>query len=96
MPNPKSGTVTTDVAKAVKELKGGKIEFRVDKFGIVHAGIGKISFGSDKIQENLNTFMRAILKAQPASLKGIYIKKITISSSMGPGIKIDKNSFTKN
>ena len=96
MPNPKSGTVTTDVAKAVKELKGGKIEFRVDKFGIIHAGIGKISFGNDKIQENLNTFMRAILKAQPASLKGIYIKKITISSSMGPGIKIDKSSFTKN
>ena len=96
MPNPKSGTVTKDVAKAVKELKGGKIEFRVDKNGIVHAGIGKMSFGVDKIMDNLNTFMSAILKAKPVSLKGIYIKKITISSSMGPGIKIDKNSFVKN
>ena len=96
MPNPKSGTVTKDVAKAVKELKGGKIEFRVDKTGIVHAGIGKMSFGVDKIMDNLNTFMSAILKAKPVSLKGIYIKKITISSSMGPGIKIDKNSFVKN
>ena len=96
MPNPKSGTVTKDVAKAVKELKGGKIEFRVDKTGIVHAGIGKISFGEDKIIDNLNAFMGAILKAKPASLKGIYVKKITISSSMGPGIKVDKNSFSKN
>jgi len=96
MPNPKSGTVTKDVSKAVKELKGGKIEFRVDKTGIVHAGIGKMSFGADKIMDNLNVFMGAILKAKPASLKGIYIKKITISSSMGPGIKIDKNSFVKN
>ena len=96
MPNPKSGTVTKDVSKAVKELKGGKIEFRVDKTGIVHAGIGKMSFGEDKIMDNLNVFMSAILKAKPASLKGIYVKKITISSSMGPGIKIDKNSFVKN
>ena len=96
MPNPKSGTVTKDVAKAVKELKGGKIEFRVDKTGIVHAGIGKMSFGQGKIMDNLNAFMGAILKAKPASLKGIYVKKITISSSMGPGIKVDKNSFAKN
>ena len=96
MPNPKSGTVTNDVVKAVKELKGGKIEFRVDKFGIVHAGIGKMSFGADKIEDNLGAFMREILKSKPNSLKGIYIKKITLSSSMGPGIKIDKNSFTKN
>ena len=95
MPNPKSGTVTNDVAKAVKELKGGKIEFRVDKFGIIHAGIGKMSFGADKIGENLDAFLKKILKARPNSLKGIYIKKITLSSSMGPGIKIDKNSFTK-
>ena len=96
MPNPKSGTVTNDVAKAVKELKGGKIEFRVDKFGIVHTGIGKMSFGADKVMDNLNAFMVEILKAKPNSLKGVYVKKITISSSMGPGIKIDKNSFTKN
>ena len=96
MPNPKSGTVTNDVVKAVKELKGGKIEFRVDKFGIVHTGIGKMSFGADKVMDNLNAFMAEILKAKPNSLKGVYVKKITISSSMGPGIKIDKNSFTKN
>ena len=95
MPNPKSGTVTNDVAKAVKELKGGKIEFRVDKFGIVHVAVGKVSFGADKIADNLDAFMNEVLKAKPNSLKGIYIKKITLSSSMGPGIKIDKNSFTK-
>ena len=96
MPNPKSGTVTNDVAKAVKELKSGKIEYRVDKYGIVHSGIGKFSFGKEKITDNLNTFMIAILKAKPDSLKGVYIKKITISSTMGPGIKIDKNCFTLN
>ena len=96
MPNPKSGTVTNNVEKAVKELKGGKIEFRVDKFGIVHTGIGKISFGADKINENLEAFMNEILKSKPNSLKGVYLKKITVSSTMGPGIKIDKSSFTKN
>ena len=96
MPNPKSGTVTKEIGKAVKEMKGGKIEFRVDKYGIVHSGIGKMSFSKDKIFENLDTLMKAILKAKPASLKGAYINKITLSSSMGPGIKIDKNSFTLN
>ena len=96
MPNPKSGTVTKEIAKAVKEMKGGKIEFRVDKFGIIHSGLGKLSFGKDKIFENLDTFMKAILKAKPNSLKGVYIKKITLSSSMGPGIKIDKNCFRLN
>ena len=77
-------------------MKGGKIEFRVDKYGIVHTGIGKMSFSKEKIQNNLNTLMQAILKARPASLKGTYINKITLSSSMGPGIKIDKNSFRLN
>lgn len=96
MPNPKSGTVTNNVEKAVKEMKGGKIEYRVDKFGIVHAGIGKISFGEDKILNNLDALMREIIKSKPNSLKGSYINKITISSTMGPGIKIDKNSFLKN
>ena len=96
MPNPKSGTVTKEIAKAVKEMKGGKIEFRVDKFGIIHSGLGKLSFGKDKIFENLDTFMKAILKARPNSLKGVYIKKVTLSSSMGPGIKIDKNCFRLN
>ena len=96
MPNPKSGTVTNNVEKAVKEMKGGKIEYRVDKFGIVHAGIGKISFGENKILNNLDALMREIIKSKPNSLKGSYINKITISSTMGPGIKIDKNSFLKN
>tara|TARA_Y100000768_G_scaffold367261_1_gene330187 strand:+ start:1280 stop:1966 length:687 start_codon:yes stop_codon:yes gene_type:complete len=96
MPNPKSGTVTKDVAKAVKEMKGGKIEFRVDKYGIIHSGIGKISFTKDQIHSNLDTLMKAVLKARPASLKGVYINKITLSSTMGPGIKIDKNSFRIN
>ena len=96
MPNPKSGTVTKDVAKAVKEMKGGKIEFRVDKYGIIHSGIGKMSFTKDQINSNLDTLMKAVLKARPASLKGVYVNKITLSSTMGPGIKIDKNSFRIN
>ena len=96
MPNPKSGTVTKDVAKAVKEMKGGKIEFRVDKYGIIHSGIGKMSFTKDQIHSNLDTLMKAVLKARPASLKGVYVNKITLSSTMGPGIKIDKNSFRIN
>ena len=96
MPNPKSGTVTKDVAKAVKEMKSGKIEFRVDKYGIIHSGIGKMSFTKDQINSNLDTLMKAVLKARPASLKGVYVNKITLSSTMGPGIKIDKNSFKIN
>ena len=96
MPNPKSGTVTKDVAKAVKEMKGGKIEFRVDKYGIIHSGIGKMSFTKDQIHSNLDTLMKAVLKARPSSLKGVYVNKITLSSTMGPGIKIDKNSFRIN
>ena len=96
MPNPKSGTVTKEIGKTVKEMKGGKIEFRVDKYGIIHSSIGKMSFSKEKIYNNLDTLMRAILKARPASLKGVYINKITLSSSMGPGIKIDKNSFRLN
>ena len=96
MPNPKSGTVTKDVAKAVKEMKSGKIEFRVDKYGIIHSGIGKMSFTKDQIHSNLDTLMKAVLKARPASLKGVYVNKITLSSTMGPGIKIDKNSFRIN
>ena len=96
MPNPKSGTVTKEIGKTVKEMKGGKIEFRVDKYGIIHSGVGKMSFSKDKIFNNIDTLMKAILKAKPASLKGAYINKITLSSSMGPGIKIDKNSFSLN
>ena len=88
MPNPKSGTVSNDVSKAVSELKAGKIEFRVDKEGIVHVGIGKLSFDADKIVENFNTFMDAIVKAKPNSLKGAYIKKVSIASTMGPGLRL--------
>ena len=90
MPNPKIGTVTKEVAKAVEESKAGKIEFRVDKNGIIHNSVGKLSFEKDKIIENVQTFIRAILKARPQSIKGTYSKKITITSTMGPGIKLDK------
>ena len=93
MPSPKSGTVTTDVARAVKEIKSGRIEYRVDKQGIVHSVLGKVGFGSDKLLENALVFMAAIKSARPSSVKGTYLKKVTISSTMGPGIKIDVNSI---
>lgn len=93
MPNPKVGTVTFDVAKAVKELKAGKIEFKVDKAGIVHAPIGKISFGKEKIKENFIALLDTIIKLKPSTSKGIYLKKCSISSTMGPGIKIDPVSL---
>jgi len=94
MPNPKSGTVTNDVGKAVKELKAGKIQFRVDKAGIVHASIGKASFDAQKLIENFKAFMSTILRLKPASAKGQYVKSIYLSSTMGPGIKIDRNELT--
>ena len=90
MPNPKTGTVTKDISRAVTEVKAGKIEFRVDKNGIIHNSIGKISFSKEKIIENAQTFVSAILKAKPQAAKGIYMKKITLTSTMGPGIKLDK------
>ena len=93
MPNPKSGTVTNDILNAVKEIKKGKIEFRVDKTGIIHTIIGKMSFSKDQIVDNCKTLMNAIVKAKPNSLKGTYLKKVTMSSSMGPAIKLDKNFF---
>jgi large subunit ribosomal protein L1 len=93
MPNPKAGTVTMDVNKAVKELKAGKIEFRVDKSGIVHAPIGKKSFGAQQLAENLQTFMDAIVKAKPSAAKGHYIRSVTVSSTMGPGIKVDPAGY---
>jgi len=89
MPNPKSGTVTMDVANAVKELKAGKIELRVDKTGIIHAACGKISFDEKALYENIEAVINTIKKAKPSSVKGKYMKKVTISSTMGPGIKID-------
>lgn len=89
MPNPKSGTVTLDVAKAVNETKAGKIEYRLDKNNIVHCPIGKVSFGSEKIKENYLTLLEAIVKAKPAAAKGQYIKSVVVSSTMGPGVKIN-------
>ena len=90
MPSPKAGTVTPDVARAVKEAKAGKIEYRLDKTNIIHCPIGKVSFGEEKLSENFNTLMSAIIKAKPASAKGQYIKSCVIASTMGPGIKINQ------
>ena len=95
MPTPKAGTVTFDVAKAVTEIKAGKIEFRVDKTGNVHAPIGRISFPSEQLCANLGAFMDQIVRARPSAAKGGYIKSVTISSTMGPGVAIDPNSFRR-
>ncbi|MFZ3209033.1 MAG: 50S ribosomal protein L1 [Geobacteraceae bacterium] len=89
MPNPKVGTVTFDLSRAVKEAKSGKIEFRVEKAGIIHAPVGKVSFDGDKLEENLMALIDALLKAKPSAAKGTYLKKISLSSTMGPGVKID-------
>ena len=89
MPNPKTGTVTMDVARAVKEVKAGKVEFRVDKTGIVHCPVGKVSFEAEKLAENAHALISSVLKAKPASAKGRYVKSIVVSSTMGPGIPID-------
>jgi large subunit ribosomal protein L1 len=93
MPNPKSGTVTTDVAKAVKEVKAGKIEFRVDKSGNIHAAIGKVSFDPAKIEENMRTFYASILRAKPVSAKGKYVKSVHLSSTMGPGVRLAESDL---
>lgn len=93
MPNPKSGTVTFDVAKAVTEVKAGKIEFRVDKAGNVHASVGKCSFGLDKLEENVRMFVGTVLRAKPQSAKGKYVKSITFSSTMGPAVRVDEHSL---
>ncbi len=94
MPNPKSGTVTQDVAQAVKEIKAGKIEFRVDKTGIVHTSVGKLNFENDKLIDNAKAFINTIIKMKPASAKGQYVKSLFLSSTMGPGIKISKDEYT--
>lgn len=91
MPNPKVGTVTFDVGKAVAAEKKGKLDFRVDKSGIIHASIGKKSLGKDKLRENFSTFLSAVMKAKPATSKGIYLQGVTLSSTMGPGVKLDVN-----
>jgi len=96
MPNPKSGTVTNEVATAVKEVKQGKIDFKVDKAGIVHTSVGKVSFDADKIRENAKEFVAALIKLKPATAKGTYVKSIYLSSTMSPGLKIDPKSVDEN
>lgn len=91
MPNPKTGTVTLDVAKAVQEVKAGRVEYRADSFGIIHGVIGKVSFSEEDLMENLNAFVSAILRVKPATVKGDYVKGISIASTMGPGIKVENN-----
>jgi large subunit ribosomal protein L1 len=93
MPNPKAGTVTTDVGKAIREIKAGKIEFRVDKTAIIHASIGKTSFEEKKLEENAATFIRAVHKARPSAAKGKYFRTVSVSSTMGPGITLDTASI---
>lgn len=90
MPNPKAGTVTMDIAKAIADIKAGKIEYRLDKTNIIHCPIGKVSFGTEKLRDNFRTLMEAIIKAKPAAAKGQYLKSVTISSTMGPGIRINQ------
>ena len=90
MPNPKSGTVTMDVTKAINEIKSGKVEYRLDKTNIIHLGFGKVSFGTEKLAENYDVLMNAIIKAKPAAAKGQYIKGVSISTTMGPGLHINQ------
>jgi large subunit ribosomal protein L1 len=94
MPNPKSGTVTLDVGKAVKEVKAGKIEFRVDKTGILHVNVGKASFSEPQLVDNIRAFMDTVVRLKPASAKGQYVRSVTVSNTMGPGIAIDRNAIT--
>ncbi len=95
MPTPKAGTVTFDIARAVEEIKAGKIEFRVDKTGNVHAPIGKVSFSEEQLGENLSAFMDQIVRARPSATKGTYLRSVTVSSTMGPGVSIDPNSYRR-
>jgi large subunit ribosomal protein L1 len=93
MPNPKTGTVTNDVAQAVKEVKAGKVEFRVDKAGVIHVPVGKVSFETPKLLENASSLIQAVIKAKPAAAKGKYVKSVTICSTMGPGVHLDVTSY---
>jgi large subunit ribosomal protein L1 len=93
MPNPKAGTVTTDVARAVQEIKAGKVEFRVDKTGIIHAPVGKLSFGTEQLRDNAEALIGAVLKAKPSAAKGKYVRGVSLSSTMGPGIQIDDTAM---
>ena len=94
MPNPKVGTVTTDVSKAVKDAKSGQVQFRIDKGGVIHCSIGKASFEPNHLEENLNSLVSALIKAKPASAKGQYIRRVSLSSTMGPGVKVDRTSIS--
>ena len=89
MPNPKAGTVTMDVTKAINDIKAGKIEYRLDKTNIIHVPIGKVSFGAEKLQDNFHALMSAVIKAKPAAAKGQYLRSISVSTTMGPGIKVN-------
>jgi large subunit ribosomal protein L1 len=93
MPNPKTGTVTQDITNAVREVKAGKVEFRVDKTGVIHVPVGKVSFETGKLLENANSLIQAVIKAKPAAAKGKYVKSVTICSTMGPGVHLDVTSF---
>jgi large subunit ribosomal protein L1 len=93
MPNPKTGTVTQDVAQAVREVKAGKVEFRVDKTGVIHAPVGKVSFATDKLLENASTLIQAVVRAKPSAAKGKYVKTVTVCSTMGPGVHLDVTPF---
>ena len=95
MPSPKAGTVTMDVGKAVEEVKAGKIEFRVDRTGNLHAPIGRVSFSEEQLAENLRAFMETVMRARPASAKGVYVKTVAVSSTMGPGVKVDPNLYRR-
>ena len=95
MPNPKTGTVTVDVATAVREVKAGKVEFRVDKTGVIHVPVGKVSFASDKLLENANTLLQAVVKAKPSAAKGKYVRSVTICSTMGPGVHLDVTPYNQ-
>ncbi|HET6527690.1 MAG TPA: 50S ribosomal protein L1, partial [Balneolaceae bacterium] len=92
MPNPKSGTVTNDVADAIKEVKAGKIDFRVDKYGILHASVGKVSFEASDLRENAMEYLQTVMRLRPASAKGLYVRSATMSSTMGPGIPLSRSS----
>jgi large subunit ribosomal protein L1 len=93
MPNPKLGTVTNDVVNAIENAKGGEVQFRVEKQGIVHAGIGKASFSEEQLGQNVSAFLDAILRAKPSGIKGTYLKRLAISSTMGPGVRVDVSSL---
>jgi large subunit ribosomal protein L1 len=95
MPNPKSGTVTFDIAKAVRDVQGGRVEFRVDRFGIIHAPVGKVSFDDAKLRDNFATLMEAIVKAKPSAAKGTYVRTVTLTSTMGPGIGVDPQQASR-